>query len=76
MASKAVNEELNVCVNQSWRNNKNNGKKLWDKIDWKGKAEMKVEKIAAESEILKYFKSIFQSIKTSDHPIVSDIMGD
>ena len=44
---------------------------LWDLTDWKGKAEVKVEKHAEESEITKYFKSIFQLIKRKSHPVVN-----
>ena len=50
--------------------------KLWKLIDWRGKAEIKVEKSADELEISKYFKSISQSIKTSSHPIVNDKLAD
>ena len=37
IAIKTKNEELNTKINISWRNIKNDGKKMWNAIDWKGK---------------------------------------
>ena len=76
LAKKATNDELNVKVNKSWRDKKNDPKKLWRAIDWKGKAEAKIEKPAHESDTMKYFKGIFQADKTKDRPIVADIKNE
>ena len=61
MAEKAKNDELNTRVNKSWRNKRTDGKKLWECIDWRGKAELKRDKQADESEIRR-------------HPIINDIL--
>ena len=45
-------------------------------IDWNGKAEVKVDEQADESEILKYFTDIFKSKKTEKHPKLDSIMCD
>ena len=42
-------------------------------IDWKGQAEVQVDKNANEYDILKYFTGIFQSNKMKTHPTVSSI---
>ena len=76
LARKATNNEMNVKVNKSWRDKKYDPKKLWKAIDWKGNAEIKVEKPAHESDTMKYFTAIFQSEKTKEHPIVSDIVNE
>ena len=76
LAKKAMNDELNAIVNKSWRDNKYDAKKLCETIDWKGKAEMKIEKAAHESDTMKYFTAIFQSNKTKDHPTVSNITNE
>lgn len=68
LAKDASNEELNCSINKSWKNLKGDGKKMWDRIDWNGKSEIKPEKQADAAEISKYFKSIFQSFKTANHP--------
>ena len=73
LAKRAINDEMNVRVNKTWRDQKYDGKKLWKLIDWKGNAESKVEKPAHESDTMKYFKGIFQSTKTINNPVVSDI---
>ena len=51
-------------------------KKLWSMIDWKGKVEVKIEEPAEESEILRYFRDIFQSKKTENHPKINSIICD
>ena len=76
LAKSASNNELNVRVNKSWRNKKNDGKKLWNMIDWKGRAETKIEKPAHEADTIKYFSSIFQSHKTKNNPVVSNISNE
>ena len=52
---------------------KNDGKKMWQMIDWKGKADVKKETLIHESEITPYFKNIFQSKNTQNHPTIDDI---
>ena len=76
LARKAANNEMNVKVNKSWRDKQDDGKELWKLIDWKGKAETKVEKPAHESDTMKYFTEIFQSSKTKKHPVVSNITNE
>ena len=56
-------------------NKKDDGRKLWEFIDWKGKAKWKVEKHVDESEILNDFTAVFQSVKTKGHPIISYVIG-
>ena len=73
LARDASNQELNCNINRSWKNLKGDGKKMWDRIDWNGKSEIKPEKQADAAEISKYFKSIFQSFKTSHHPKIDSV---
>ena len=40
MAQAAVYDELNIKCNKSWKNVKNNSKKMWNLIDWKGKDQL------------------------------------
>ena len=76
LAKKAANEELNVRRNKSWRDIRFDGKKLWQAIDWNGKAEIKIEKPAYEADTIKYFTGIFNSAKTKNDPTVLDIIED
>ena len=76
LAQKSENDELNVAINSSWKNCQKDGKKLWNMIDWKGKAEIQPEEQADEREIMNYFKDIFQSKKTENHPKINSIMCD
>ena len=73
LTRKARNKEMNVRVNKSWRDKKYDSKRLWQTIDWKGKAEEKVEKPAHEADTMKYFTAIFQSTKTKNKAKISDI---
>ena len=54
LARNTEYEELNVACNKSW---KKYSKKMWDKVDWKGKCEVekKTEQIN-ETTISDYFK--------------------
>ena len=63
-------EEVNTRRNTAWRKVRNDGKKMWEMIDWKGKADLKKEKLIQESEITPYFKNIFQSEKTKTQPTI------
>ena len=76
LAMQARNNELNSRINKSWKDKKGDGKKLWECIDWKGRAEIKPEKPAEEVEIVRYFKGIFQSPKTKDNPVVDEVWED
>ena len=75
LAKNAEHEELNLACNKSWKNIRNDSKKMWSKVDWKGKCEVekKAEQVN-ESTICDYFKKIFQSEKTKNSPTVNDIM--
>ena len=73
LTREAKNKEMNVKVNKSWRDKRYDSKRLWQTIDWKGKAEEKVEKPAHEADTTKYFKAVFQSSKTKDHATISDV---
>ena len=65
-------EEMNMRVNESWKNCKNDGKSLWKAIDWKGKSvKEKTEEVPA-NVIHSYFKGIFQSAKTKDNPTLKE----
>ena len=73
LAKMKKNEEMNVRVNESWKNCKNDGKSLWKAIDWKGKSvKEKVEEVPA-NVVHTYFKGIFQSTKTKDNPTLSEV---
>ena len=71
LAKQARNDELNCKINKSWKDKREDGKRLWECIDWKGKAEIQPEKQAKEAEIIRYFKGIFQSPKTKNNPVLS-----
>ena len=73
LTRKAKNKEMNARVNKSWQNKRYDSKKLWQTIDWKGKAEQKVEEPAHEADTMRYFTAIFQSTKTKDHATISDV---
>ena len=73
LAIEADTRELNLQINKSWKNATRDGKKLWDLIDWHGKAEIKKETLIHDRDVDLYFRSIFQSENTLNHPTVSDI---
>ena len=76
LAQEAESKELNTKRNLAWKNSKRDGKTLWNMIDWKGKADTKKEVLIQESDITPYFRNIFQSEKTSDHPKVDTVTAD
>ena len=49
------------------------GKKIWDLLDWNRKVEAKKQILIQDTEIYPYFKAIFQSYKTNNHPKIADI---
>ena len=61
LARQAENNEVNAKCNSGWKNVRGDGKKMWELIDWNGKAESKKEPLIDESDIYSYFKEIFQS---------------
>ena len=75
LAKSAEHDELNLSCNKLWKNIRSNSKKMWSKVDWKGKCEVekKTEQVN-ESTINDYFKKIFQSEKTKNTPTVNDII--
>ena len=76
LALQAENNELNMSCNKAWKNVRHDSKKMWDRIDWRGKDELKNDSNVNESQIKSYFTSIFQSEKTVNNPIVSDVNED
>ena len=56
--------------NSSWKNTRYDGKKMWNLIDWKGKAEKKKEILISDGNVDSYFKDIFQSNRTNNHPAI------
>ena len=73
LAVESENKEINSHRNSAWKSAKQDGEKMWELIDWKGKADTKKEILIDESEVNTYFKHIFQSEKTMDHPKISDV---
>ena len=73
LAVESENKEINTHRNSAWKSAKQDGKKMWELIDWKGKADTKKEILIDKSEVNTYFKHIFQSEKTMDHPKISDV---
>ena len=70
LACDAEEKEINSKQNRAWKNSKGDGRKMWDKIDWKGRADTKKESLIRKADITPYFKKIFQSEKTEGHPKV------
>ena len=66
-------EELNLKKNTAWKNVKTDGKKMWNLINWNGKAEIKTESLLHEYDAGLYFRNIFQSKHTRNHPTTADI---
>ena len=73
MANKAENDELNIKCNKSWKSAKQDSKKMWNLIDWKGKGQINKNDNINEATINQYFKKIFQSEKTANNPTLPDI---
>ena len=64
LAAKAEMKEINLRKNSAWKNARRDGRKMWNLIDWNGKADSKKETLIQETDIAPYFKNIFQSDKT------------
>ena len=73
LAVDAENKEMNLRKNSAWKKAKGDGKSMWKLIDWKGRADLKKEILIQESDITPYFKNIFQSEKTQEHPKVESV---
>ena len=73
LAANAESKEINARKNSAWKKAKGNGKAMWKLIDWKGNADLKKEVLIQESDITPYFKNIFQSENTRDHPKVESV---
>ena len=74
LAANAEHEEINAKKNSAWKSAKGDGKKMWNLIDWKGRADSKKEVLIQESDITPYFAKIFQSEKTQNHPKVESVI--
>ena len=74
LAEIAENKEINARKNIAWKKARGDGKSMWKLIDWKGKADLKKEVLIQEEDITPYFKKIFQSEKTRDHPKVDSVL--
>ena len=68
--------KLTHKVNKSWKNCKKDSKKLWQMIDWHGKADRKDAIDIPKNIKYKYFSEIFRSEKTAGMPTVCDVYND
>ena len=74
LATKHEEEEYNTRVNEKWKYcAKNDPKKMWKEIDWKGKSINRKRETLSEDTIHSYFKQIFQSPKTANKPTLDSI---
>ena len=73
LAKNLEAKELVTKKNTAWKNVKGDGKKMWERIDWRGKAEAKKEILIRDQDVDSYFRSIFQSEKTKEHPKIEDV---
>ena len=72
-AKNSEAKELATKNNTAWKNVRGDGRKMWERIDWRGKAEAKKEVLIRDQDVDSYFRNIFQSEKTKDHPKIDDI---
>ena len=74
LASEMEKKEYNTQINKKWSHcRKNDSRKMWKMIDWKGKCQQLPSSELEPSSVHNYFKDIFQSSKTSQHPTISSI---
>lgn len=74
LAIQREKSEYNFYKNQNWRYlDKNDGRKFWKQIDWKGNSVTLNTFHIDPNTIDSYFRNIFQSSKLASDPIVSDI---
>ena len=67
-------KEFNVTVNRKWAHcSKNDTRKMWKMIDWKGQSQKEPPRTIEPEAVSKYFKGVFQSSVTAKHPTVTDI---
>ena len=76
MAKDAEEKELSIRKNSAWKGVQGDGKKMWERIDWNGKADAKKDILIRDRDVDKYFRDIFQSEKTKDHPKIDSIQKD
>ena len=70
-------KELNTSINKKWAHcRKNDPRKMWKMIDWKGHSQEKPSSDIDPISINRYFTNIFQSDKTSNHLTIADIQAD
>lgn len=73
-ASTYEKKEFNLHVNKRWKKcKKDNGKKLWDLVDWRGLNEMPPMKELNPIVIQDYFQKIFNAKKIESFPVMNDI---
>ena len=73
-ALETEEEELSEKTNKEWKYvEKNDPKKLWSRIDWKGNIQN--EQPISPSIIDRFFKDIFQSALTIKDPVITDLQN-
>ena len=73
LASDTEDREINLKKNRAWKNAKGDGRKMWSMIDWKGRVDIKKEALIRKADITPYFRKIFQSEKTENHPKIESV---
>ena len=74
LTTKLEEEEYNTRVNEQWKYcAKNDPRRMWNAIDWKGKSINRKSEILTEDTIHSYFTQIFQSPKTVNKPTLDTI---
>ena len=77
LALDMENKEFNTSINKKWTHcQKNDSRKMWKMIDWKGHSQKKPQDQIDPTSIKKFFTNIFQSKKTKDDLTISDIQGE
>ena len=74
LALEMEKKEYNTKVNKKWAHcKKNDPRQMWKMIDWKGKSQTLPSAGLEPTCVQNYFKDIFQSEKTLNHPTIADI---
>lgn len=58
MAKDAEEKELSIRKNSAWKGVQGDGKKMWERIDWNGKADAKKDILIRDRDVDKYFRDI------------------
>ena len=66
--------EFNTRINTNWQRCQN-GKQLWEAIDWKGKSIVYQSTDISPTVMNPYFKKFFQSTKTNDAPVIESMVN-